>query len=392
MRKLMILMVILCVIGLVGCSSFSNESNNHNIIENQAPPSSEAVIPPPVDINSDPSIDVESEDLDTKSYENTPVQAQSFESLTFTIENYPELDFGMWSHDGGYMIRDFAFTPQNTILLLQMSGVVSEYDFSGNLIGIYDLKLSEQGLSAFRVCAGLQDTIYLLDGRNNSILTCNREEVMQISRVDWNDLGLAKNYFECDQDGRPCLSATHPSLKVPGNVLASFTYALNVDDDCATIEETITGCGIAGGVSFQISKLDESLGTRELSFDIYNDGVFNCRISVSTDSPEDLPIIGADFLGIINHQYLIKIIEVKCLPDSYQEYISSSFLLVDKDTGFYQMCECTMDDNAIIRYIDNETFYLNRNAESMSIVSITQACHNLTETEYFNVSVTDIEK
>ena len=390
MRRLMILLVTLCVIGLVGCSNFSNETNDHNIIENPTPPSSEAVFVPPVDIDSDSSI--ESDDPDTKSQENIPVQAQSFESLTFTVKNYPELDFGMWSHDGSYMIRDFAFTPQNTILLLQMSGVVSEYDFSGNLIGIYDYKLSEQGLTAFRVCAGSDDTVYLLDGRNNSILTCNREEVMQISRVDWNDLGLSKNYFECDQDGRPCLSATHPSLKVAGNVLASFTYALNVDDDRATIEETITGCGIAGGVSFQISKLDESLGTRELSFDIYNEGVFNCRISISTDSPEDLSIIGADLLGIINHQYLIKIIEVKCIADSNQEYIASSYLLVDIESDTFQVCECSIDDDAIIRYINNETFYLNRDDEGIYIASIIQACYNFTETEYFNVTVMVVEE
>lgn len=377
-----------CMLGLIGCSNPTSIPST-SVSSNMSQHSHEIVSPIITDQNIDSDTSYIIANIPEESTYDPPISPLKFESLTFNTENYPELDFGIWSHDNGYMIRDFAFTPKNTILLLQMPGIISEYDFSGKLLGVYDYKLSEHGFTAFRICAGLQDVIYLLDGHNNSVLTCNREEVIQSSHVDWNDLGLAKNYFECNSNGIPCLSATHPSLKVSGNVSASFTYALNVDDERTTIEETFVGCGLAGGITFQISKLGESLGTRELTFDIYSNGTFDCRISVSTNSPEDLSIIGADILGIINNQYLIKIIEVKCTADSTQEYITTSYLLIDTENKVFYICECSIPDNAIIRYIDDKSFFLSRKEDSISIVSIDNAYFNLTQTDYFVISVSN---
>lgn len=328
--------------------------------------------------------------IETGSYaEHSPPKKQTFTSITLSQKDHPELDFGIWEQDGGYTIRDFSFTPDETLLLLQISGVVSEYDFSGNLIGIYYYKLSDQGLSAFRICARDHETYYLLDGNNNSILTCNREKVTNSSYVDWNDLGLSGNYFECDQDGRPCLSAVHPTINVQGNVSASFTYALNVDDERVAIEETSTGRGIAGGFSFQIRKHDETLGTSEIYFDIYRYGILDCTISVSSAFPENKSIVGADLIGIIKDQYLIKIIEVIYPSNSSRYYISSTYLLVDNVSGTFQSCECTIPDNSIIRYIESETFYLTRTEESIHIISIEESCRNFHNTDHFIVSVSN---
>ena len=377
------------MLGLIGCSSPTGIPLSTDVQSSMSQYTHEVVSP----IIIDPNIDDDSSNTITNFPEDSSdeirISPQKFEQLTFSADNYPELDFGIWSHDAGYTIRDFAFSQQNTILLLQMSGIISEYDFSGKLLGIYDYKLSEQGFTAFRICAGPQDVIYLLDGHNNCVLTCNREKVIRLSHVDWNDLGLAKNYFECNPNGNPCLSVIHPSLKVSGNVAASFTYALNVDGNSATIEETLVGCGLAGGITFQISKVGESLGTRELTFDIYSDGTFDCRISVSTNSPEDLSIIGADLLGIIDNQHLIKIIEVKCTADSAKEYITTSYLLVDTENDAFYICECSIPDDAIIRYIDDQTFFLSRKEDSISIVTIDNAYFNLTETDYFIISVSN---
>ena len=136
--------------------------------------------------------------------EDTISESPLFSSLVFTAEEHPELDFGAWEHDGEPMIRDFAFTPQDTVLILQSSGVVSEYDPSGNLIGVYDYNFEEQGLTAFRVCAS-EDEIFLIDGLNNAILTCDRVAVKNASVIKWTDVGLSTNYFACDSEGRPRL-------------------------------------------------------------------------------------------------------------------------------------------------------------------------------------------
>lgn len=325
----------------------------------------------------------------SETHENPSKNKQKFTSVTFSSKDNPELDFGIWDHDGEYTIRDFSFTRNDTILLLQMTGIISEYDFSGNLIGIYDYKLSEQGLTAFRICSGNQETLYLLDGHNNSIITCNREKIVGTSYVNWTDLGLVGNYFDCDKDGKPCLSAADPTIRVQGNVVASFTYTLNVDDDHVVVEDVLTGRGIAGGFSFQIRTLDETLGTREIYIDIYRDNILDCTISVSSVFPENKPIIGAELIGVIKDQYLIKITEVIYPSDSIQYYISSTYILVDKISGKFQSCECTIDANSIIRYIDSETFYLSRMNDIITITSIEESCHNFSPTDRFIVSVSN---
>ena len=174
------------------------------------------------------------------------VMPTSFDSVLFTPEANPELDFGTWEHDGGYMIRDFTFSPQNTILIWQMSGVLCEYDFSGNLLGQYEYSLSDRGMTAFRVAAGQNGEVFFLDGHNNCILTgtTSQAEIRNSSRVLWNDVALVGRYFGLDSAGNLCLSEMHPTESTDGNMGVGYTYSVDVSGEEAVIVRTRYGYAI----------------------------------------------------------------------------------------------------------------------------------------------------
>ena len=98
--------------------------------------------------------------------------------LVLDPAEHPELDFGY--ADGERIIRDFAVGDNKKIYILQNDGIILEYSRRGKFESKYDLKLSEQGLTAYKIAYG-NGKAYLLDGHNNAIITAQKERITNVS-------------------------------------------------------------------------------------------------------------------------------------------------------------------------------------------------------------------
>ena len=323
--------------------------------------------------------------------ETSPFPTLSFDSVLFTPEANPELDFGTWEHDGRYMIRDFTVSPQNTILIWQMSGVLCEYDFSGKLLGQYDYSLSDRGMTAFRVAAGQNGEVFFLDGHNNCILTgtTSQAEIRNSSRVLWNDVALAGRYFGLDSAGNLCLSELHPTESTDGNMGVGYTHSLDVSGEEAVIVRTRYGYAISEDCTFQIDKHDETVGTREIFAKIYIDGVWSQTVTVSTTRETGLPIEGMTLLGRVGTKYLFEVVEVFDGSEKEGVYftVESTYVLVDMETGDWQACVCTIDDSNMTRICGDQTYCLRRTDDGVRIESLEQTIGEYIDTAPFTIVV-----
>lgn len=314
----------------------------------------------------------------------------AFTSVTLTQEDNPELDFGLSSHDKDPVIRDFAVTPEGTILILQLSENICEYDFSGNLLGIYRYGLQEQGMTAFRIAAGNDGLLYLLDGRNNSVITVTREKIVQTSVVSWTDLGSV-TCFGCDASGRPFLSATDPDVRVEGNIAASFTFVMDVSGVQAVVAEKRPGKSISENSSFQaVSPQDTGL-KREMSLKIYRGKNAKKILSISSPDTQEATIAGVNLHGYADGRYLAEIIELSqnSAASDQTDMVTQTYLLIDSETGAYQACECTLGDDPLVRFCGNVSFYLQRGDGRITIAEISSSYSAGRDSEIFDVTAED---
>ncbi len=112
-------------------------------------------------------------------------------SITLSADEHPELDFG--AVNGERAIWDFAVVG-GEVCILQRDGSVLRYSQDGALTETYRLNVYEQGLTASRI-AFSGETLYLLDGHNNAILTAEQSQVTHVSRLSFTDIGMVTNFY-----------------------------------------------------------------------------------------------------------------------------------------------------------------------------------------------------
>ena len=124
--------------------------------------------------------------------------------VTLKAADHPELDFGYANSEGERVICDLAIDEDGSLYILQRDGIIHKYSGDGELLETYDLKLNDQGLTAYRLTCG-GGKIYLLDGHNNAVITAVKDKIENVSVLDFSDVGMSKSFY-ADESGRLFMS------------------------------------------------------------------------------------------------------------------------------------------------------------------------------------------
>lgn len=155
----------------------------------------------------DGSADVENKGPDTAQTEEGRKDEQSQpDSIEVALKaaDHPELDFGYANSEGERVICDLAIDEAGSLYILQRDGIIHKYSGDGELLETYDLKLNDQGMTAYRLTCG-GGKIYLLDGHNNAVITAVKDKIENVSVLDFSDVGMSKNFY-ADKSGRLFMS------------------------------------------------------------------------------------------------------------------------------------------------------------------------------------------
>ena len=155
----------------------------------------------------DNSTDTENIKPDTARTEDGRKDEQSQpDSIEVTLKaaDHPELDLGYANSEGERVICDLAIDEDGSLYILQRDGIIHKYSGDGRLLETYDLKLDDQGLTAYRLTCG-GGKIYLLDGHNNAVITAVKDKIENVSVLDFSDVGMSKSFY-ADESGRLFMS------------------------------------------------------------------------------------------------------------------------------------------------------------------------------------------
>ena len=157
----------------------------------------------------DGSADVENRGPDTAQTGDDRKEDQQPDSrdnieVTLKAADHTELDFGYANSEGERVICDLAIDEDGSLYILKRDGIIHKYSGDGELLETYDLKLNDQGLTAYRLTCG-GGKIYLLDGHNNAVITAVKDKIENVSVLDFSDVGMSKNFY-ADKSGRLFMS------------------------------------------------------------------------------------------------------------------------------------------------------------------------------------------
>lgn len=157
----------------------------------------------------DGSADVENKGPDTAQTGDDRKEDQQPDSrdnieVTLKAADHTELDFEYANSEGERVICDLAIDEDGSLYILQRDGIIHKYSGDGELLETYDLKLNDQGLTAYRLTCG-GGKIYLLDGHNNAVITAVKDKIENVSVLDFSDVGMSKSFY-ADESGRLFMS------------------------------------------------------------------------------------------------------------------------------------------------------------------------------------------
>lgn len=302
------------------------------------------------------------------------------EHITLSMDEHPELDFG-YTQTGDRVICDFSFTNEGTLLLLQLSEKIYEYSFDGKLLGVYDLQLKDNGLTASRIAAGADGRLYLVDGRNNAIITATRAEIGNVAFVGvQNDVGLFWRFY-CTGDE---LVATYFDADEVGD---NITAVLDVDGDEVAIHSKWIGTRLSDNISFVSTAIasGSSRASNSIKLSIYKENVL-FEEYIITALTDGAVIYGLEMLGVHEGDYWGKIYEY--LPDdqygSYTSY-AETFIYLDPETISIQSCSPAVDSGGEIRYFGDKCYIFSRTDSAVTISDLFSACEHWETAEMYEL-------
>lgn len=297
------------------------------------------------------------------------------EALTFAVADHPELNFGT-AEDGLPSIRDFCFSGDGTLLLLQMSGTIYEYDFKGTLLGTYDLHLSDRGLTAFQIAAGPDGIFYLLDGHNNAVITAGRDAVRNVSTVDFCDVGVF-GYFGCDDGGNLIVSAFDMEAG------CYFTSPLDVSGPEAVPGPRWTGRPLTGDLTVQPRLLGDSpyaSSAKDIRISVYSGGTLIEQF-VLTSAAEDSSIAGLAIYGLMEGDYFGKLFAFVPNSSTGNEELVQTFLRVDPKEKSILAGVSQITGDETIRSFAGDSYFMAHAGDTITIGQLRSACSGWTATD-----------
>lgn len=297
----------------------------------------------------------------------TPAQTkpQAPLSLTFTAQEHPELDFSA-AADGLPKIRDFCFTPQGHVLLLQLSDCVTEYDPSGRLLGIYSYPFAEQGWTACRLACGNQDRFYLLDGHNNAVLSARRNRLEQAAFLDDTMDAGAFTRFACDAQGRLVIS----TVDLEGDFL-SYTCTLDVTGEHAVAGPRQPGLWLDQGITFQPQLLGDepsAAAAPAVRLQLYQDGQPQRTLVLSCDADDGTSIAGLSLWQAAGDTCLGHLFTLRPAPGQASgEQVNEYLLRLDLAAGTVELADPPAAQATDIRYWNGQGYYLYRQEDAIVI-------------------------
>lgn len=281
--------------------------------------------------------------------------------LSFSPLRNPELDFGALGDGDGreYMICDYCFTPEGTVLLLQLDGWIFEYALDGTLLGSYDMQLEAKGLSAFRIAAGAEGQLALLDGHNNAILTATRDGITNVGRLTKNsgpdDVGLIESFEFCD-DGS--IFVTWSDMQY------GYAADIAVADGEAVQTKSYPNIGrrVAGLYGATVTSPVQTLGTKELYVDIFHGDSVVDSFTVKVEQ-EGLHLTAFVLEAVTEGAYLARIIYLE------NNGFKTRWVLVSRtgSTRGIMALESSLAGGETLRYLGTEMWYMGRCGEYILI-------------------------
>lgn len=324
--------------------------------------------------------DSQKEEESVSQTDTTQKTLPNFEWLTLSAENHPELDFTL-STDGQSSIRDFCFTQDGTILLLADS--IFEYDFSGNLVGTYDLQLDEHGYQAFHITVGSDGSIYLADEANHKVIKATREGISHVCSIassdtaQWNTIvctdtdQLTVSYFDKDGDN------------------TWRTVILDVSGDTSVEITSWNGKIFGENLSYLpvfVSDDERTSISNRIDVQIYLDGKLDNILSIRSALAEDSSIYGLEFYGKIGGSYFGRIYEF--VPNENQiSGVDSmiSFIRINPFSCLAQVGNTTLDGDEVIHFYNNGTYFMEITEKGLTITSLEEACNNWRAADQYQI-------
>ncbi len=163
--------------------------------------------------------------------------------------DHPDLDFGLSSHDGLPVIRDFAVAPNGNLLLLQLSRSICEFTPAGVLVGTYEFPFDARGLTAYMLTCGPGGDFYMLDGHNQVFIKADRTGILNVCALGDDapiaDTGLMISMYAPEEDILQLTAST---------VDGSFVYRVDVSGGTAVfLGEPVEGQALGGDTYYRVA-------------------------------------------------------------------------------------------------------------------------------------------
>lgn len=375
MHKKSYSIILLATLLMTGCGSYSTENTPHTsdsgVLITEEPTPIETQVP------SQAPGDAVIVEQPLESPNSTVLPP---DEIVLTAADHPELDFGLSAHDGEPIIRDYCFTNEGTLLLLQLSENLYEYSFDGKLVGIYDLHLKDNGLTASRVASGTDGHIYLLDGHSNTVITATREKIENVSFISFTDVGLFSR-FDCTADGTLTASYLNENLE-PVSVI------LDVSGTEAKTESERHGYSVNGELSFETTAIAaENLNCSDtVVLHLYKNGIPDKEYAVATRRTQGALLWALELLAASDDVLLARTYE--WIPDPQAaggERLTESYVLLD--TAALSACiNDAAPSQELPRYYGNQCFFLSRAENALSINNLVSLCMDWAASDIFFIS------
>lgn len=288
----------------------------------------------------DNSTDAENKKPDTAQTEDGRKDEQSQpDSIEVTLKaaDHPELDLGYANSEGERVICDLVIDEDGSLYILQRDGIIHKYSGDGRLLETYDLKLDDQGLTAYRLTCG-GGKIYLLDGHNNAVITAVKDKIENVSVLDFSDVGMSKSFY-ADESGRLFMSFA--------NLDEAYSAEVDLSGETAVIAgERQRGYLIGRNTTYLPEVISNDNGSC-VKVTVFREGQEAERFTVvPSDSAESL--FGLSIYGLSEGEYfglMHAFVNETDDPDK-EEYIQAP-VVIDPDAGTVRVAGFSTESGVI---------------------------------------------
>ena len=303
---------------------------------------------------------------DTRPSAETQEIQPSAVAVTLKAGEHSELNWG--DVDGENMIKDFAVDAEN-LYILQKDGKVFAYRHDGTLEESYDLQLSEQGLTAYRLTSG-NGKLYLLDGHNNAVITAEKGKVTNVSMLNFSDVGMVKNFYAA-QDGMLVMSFAD----------LDEAYTVTVDptgEETKIVGEKQRGYLIDKTITY-LPQVDEE--TNQLQITVFEDeNQTDAFILSSNDS--NRTVSGLSVYGISDSCWFGVLHEFVNDEEGNEEYVQTPVSINAKD-GNIRTSENHFSGNEVIELTAEGAYCMERSDDTLTIQPISKYFSDWTKSDVY---------